>query len=161
MRSGPATSTQSASVHNQPMTKQDKKALVRRFITEIFEQGRVESVDELCAEDFIGHTWGEIDRDGLRQTMGRVAKSLADVRFTVEDEIVENDRVAVRVTASARQVGEMPGLPATGRSYTIGEIHIFRFRDGKVIEHWHQYDQLARMKQLNPEPEAAAATNGS
>ena len=132
----------------EPMTNDDNKALVRRFISEIFEQGRVEVVDELCADDFIGHTWGEIDRDGLRQTMGRVAKSLADVRFTVEDEIAEGDRVAVRVTASARQVGEIAGQPASGRSYTIGEIHIFRLRDGKVTEHWHQYDQLARMKQL-------------
>jgi Predicted ester cyclase len=142
------------------MSTQDNKALVRRFITEIFEQGRVESVDELCAEDFIGHTWGEIDRDGLKQTMGRIAKSLADVHFTVEDEIAEGDRVAVRVTASARQVGEIAGQPATDNSYTIGEIHIFHFRDGKVAEHWHQYDQLSRMKQLNPEPEAVGATTG-
>jgi predicted ester cyclase len=138
------------------MTIEENKALVRRFISEIFEQGRVESVDELCAEDFIGHTWGDMDRDGLKQTTGRLAKTLADVQFTVEDEIAEGDRVAVRVTASARQVGEIGGQPGTGRSYTIGEIHIFRFRDGKVIEHWHQYDQLARMKQLQPETEPAA-----
>lgn len=142
------------------MTNQDNKALVRRFIGEIFEQGRVEVVDELCAEDFIGHTWGEIDRDGLKQTMGRVAKSLADVHFTVEDEIAEGDRVAVRVTASARQVGDIAGQPGTGNSYTIGEIHVFRIRDGKVTEHWHQYDQLGRTKQLNPEPEAVGATTG-
>jgi len=133
------------------MTTNDNKALVRRFITEIFEQGHVESVDELCAEDFIGHTWGEIDRDGLKQTMGRVVKSLADIHFTVEDEIAEDDRVAVRVTASARQVGEIGGHAGTGRSYRIGEIHIFRFRDGKVTEHWHEYDQLGRAKQLNPD----------
>lgn len=130
------------------MTTNENKALVRRFISEIFEQGRVEAVDELCAEDFIGHTWGEIDREGLKQTTARVAKSLADVHFTVEDEIAEGDRVAVRVTASARQVGEIAGQPGTGRSYTIGEIHIFRFRDGKVTEHWHQYDQTGRTKQL-------------
>ena len=130
------------------MTIDENKALVRRFITEIFEQGRVESVDELCADDFIGHTWGNADKEGLRQTMGRVAKSLADVHFTVEDEIAEGDRVAVRVTASARPVGEVAGQPATGRSYKIGEIHIFRVRDGKVTEHWHQYDQLGRAKQL-------------
>ena len=130
------------------MTTDDNKALVRRFISEIFEQGRLEAVDELCGEDFIGHTWGELDRDGLRQTMGRVAKALADVHFTVEDEIAEGDRVAVRLTASARQMGEVAGQAGTGRSYKIGEIHIFRIRDGKVTEHWHQYDQLARMKQL-------------
>ncbi len=140
------------------MSTNENKALVRRFITEIFEQGRVESVDELCAEDFIGHTWGEIDRDALKRVTARVSKSLADIHFTVEDEIAEDDRVAVRVTASARQVGEIAGQPGGGRSYTIGEIHIFRFRDGKVAEHWHQYDQLGRQKQLNPE--AAAATAG-
>lgn len=140
------------------MTTEDNKALVRRFITEIFEQGRVDAVDELCADDFIGHTWGEIDRDGLKQVTARVSKSLADIHFTVEDEIAEGDSVAVRVTASARQVGEIAGQAGTGHSYTIGEIHIFHFRDGKVTEHWHQYDQLGRQKQLNPEPEAAAAT---
>ena len=139
------------------MTTDDNKALVRRFISEIFEQGRVESVDELCAEDFIGHTWGDMDREGLKQTAARLSKSLSDVHFTVEDEIAEGDRVAVRVTASARQVGEVGGQPATGRSYTIGEIHIFRFRDGKVTEHWHQYDQLGRAKQLDP---ATAPTPG-
>ena len=142
------------------MTIQENKALVRRFIFEVFEQGRLEAVDELCAEDFIGHTWGEIDRDGLRGAMKRVTQALADVHFTVEDEIAEDDRVAVRVTASAKQVGEIAGQRGTGRRYTIGEIHIFRVRDGKVIEHWHQYDQLGRMKQLNPEPEGVGATTG-
>ena len=57
---GPALNCKPAasqSGQNEPMTIDDNKALVRRFISEIFEQGRVESVDELCAEDFIGHTW--------------------------------------------------------------------------------------------------------
>ena len=132
------------------MSSEQNKALVRRFITEVFEQGRDEAVDELCADDFIGHTWGEVDRDGLKAAMERVGKALADAHFAIDDMIAEDDRVAVRVTASARQVGEFMGLPATGRSYEIGEIHIFRLRDGKVTEHWHQYNPGALLKQLNP-----------
>ena len=85
------------------MTTDDNKALVRRFISEIFEQGRVGAVDELCAEDFIGHTWGEMDREGLKKTTGRVSQSLADIHFTVEDEIA-------RVTA-----WRSGSLPARGR----------------------------------------------
>jgi steroid delta-isomerase-like uncharacterized protein len=131
------------------MTTDDNKALVRRFISEIFEQGRPEAVDELCADDFIGHTWGNADKAGLKAAMARVAQGLADARFTIEDEIAEADRVAVRVTASGRQVGEFMGMPATGRSYEIGEIHIFRLRDGKVVEHWHAYDSAGMMKQLS------------
>jgi steroid delta-isomerase-like uncharacterized protein len=130
------------------MTIEANKALVRRFITEIFEQGRPEAVDELCTDDFIGHTWGNADKEGLRAAMARVAQGLADAKFVVEDEIGEGDLVAVRLTASARQVGDFMGMPASGRSYQIGEIHIFRVRDGKVSEHWHQFDSASLMKQL-------------
>lgn len=132
------------------MTTEENKALVRRFITEVFEQGRPEAVDELCADEFIGHTWGNADRAGLKTAMASMATALADAHFQVDDMIGEGDRVAVRVTASARQVGEFMGLPASGRSYEIGEIHIFRLRDGKVTEHWHEFDRTGLMKQLTP-----------
>ena len=127
---------------------EENKALVRRFITEVFEQGRPEAVDELCADDFIGHTWGNADKAGLKQAMARVASALADAHFQLDDVIAEDDRVAVRVTATARQVGEFMGIPASGRSYTIGEIHIFRLRDGKVSEHWHEFDRTGLIQQL-------------
>jgi len=130
------------------MTIEQNKALVQRFITEIFEQGRPDAVDELCADDFIGHTWGNADKAGLKAAMDRVSKGLADAHFQIDDMIAEADRVAVRVTASARQVGEFMGMPASGKSYEIGEIHIFRLRDGKVTEHWHEYNPGALMKQL-------------
>jgi steroid delta-isomerase-like uncharacterized protein len=133
------------------MTIEDKKALVRRFIAEVFEAGHLEAVDELCADDFIGHTWGNADKAGLKAAMARVAQGLADAHFQIDDMIAEDDRVAVRVTASARQVGEFMGMPASGRSYQIGEIHIFRIRDGKVAEHWHEYNPAALMKQLEGE----------
>ncbi len=131
------------------MTIEENKALVRRFITEVFEQGRPEAVDELCADDFIGHTWGNADKDGLKAAMDRVSKGLADAHFQIDDMIAEGDRVAVRVTASARQVGEFMGMPASGRSYELGEIHLFRVRDGRVSEHWHQFDSAGMMKQLS------------
>jgi steroid delta-isomerase-like uncharacterized protein len=132
------------------MSIEENKALVRRFIAEIFEQGRTEAVDRLCTDDFIGHTWGNADREGLKAAMARVAKGLADAKFTIDDEIAEGDRVAVRLTASARQVGEFMGMPPTNRTYEIGEIHIFRVRDGRVAEHWHEFDSAGMMRQLNP-----------
>ena len=132
----------------------ENKAVVRRFIDEVFVAGRVEAVDELVADDFIPHTWGAMarGRDGLKQAMERVARGLADVSMTVEDVIAEGDRVAVRLTSHARQVGEFMGMPPSGREYTIGEIHIFRVRDGRIAEHWHQADFLEMMKQLGAAP---------
>ena len=130
------------------------RATVRRFIHEVFEYGRTATVDELVAPDFVGHTWGPSGAGpgGLKAAMARLADALADARFTIEDEIVEGDRVAVRVTASARQVGEFMGAPSSGKSYEIGEIHIFRLRDGRIVEHWHQFDRLGMLQQLGLMP---------
>src|SRR5687768_6747406 len=117
------------------MTIEENKALVRRFVEEIFEQGWAEAVDELLADDFESHTWpstGDGKAD-LRLAIDRVSGALDDVRFAVEDLIAEDDRVAVRLTSSAKQVGEFMGMPPSNRSYTIGEIHIFRIRDGKMV----------------------------
>jgi steroid delta-isomerase-like uncharacterized protein len=126
------------------------KRLVERFVQEVLAEGRLEVVDELVAPDFRSHTWGpqSSDRDGLRQAMDRMSRMLSDVSFRIDDAIAEGDRVAVRVTASAKQTGEFMGMPPSDRRYTIGEIHIFRVADGRIAEHWHQYDQSGLVRQL-------------
>jgi steroid delta-isomerase-like uncharacterized protein len=136
------------------MASHTEKAVVRRFVEEIFVAGRIEAVDELVAPDFVAHTWPSTGdpRGDLKRAMERVAAGLADADFTIEDMIAEGDRVAVRLTARATQVGPFMGLPPSGRRYEIGEIHIFRVRDGRVVEHWHQFDQLGLMRQLGALP---------
>jgi steroid delta-isomerase-like uncharacterized protein len=136
------------------MSLEANKALVRRFIDEILVQGRRGAIDELLSDDFVSHTWrSTVDGKGdLKRAMERLSEALADVCFTVEDVIAEGDRLVVRVIASATQVGEFMGRPPSGRSYTIGEIHIFRLRDGRLCEHWHQYDQLGLLRQLGAMP---------
>lgn len=130
------------------------KALVRRVIDEVFLQGDEAAVDELLSPDFVSHA-GPSSGDGradMKATIKRVGTGLADARMTIEDEIAEGDRVAVRLTSSARQVGPFMGLPPSGRSYTIGEIHVFRIRDGQVCEHWHEADFMGMMRQLGAGP---------
>ena len=140
------------------MTLDDNKVLVRRFIDEIFVQGRSQAVDELLADDFVGHTWPSTGhpKADLKAAIGRTSKALANPRFTIDDMIAEGDRVAVRLTAQATQVGEFMRMPPSGKTYTIGEIHIFRVEAGKVAEHWHQFDQMGMMTQLGAMPGAAA-----
>lgn len=87
----------------------------------------------------------------LKAAMVRVRAGLADIEFTIEDLIGETDRVAVRLTSSARHVGDFMGMPASGRTYRIEEIHVFRLRDGQVVEHWHQLDGMGLMRQLSAE----------
>ena len=130
------------------------KALVRRFIDEVFVQGRPGSVEQLVAPDFVSHTWGmtEDGRAKLRATTERMRGTLTDIAFDVEDVLAEGDRVAVRLTASATPTGDFLGVPAAGKRYRIGEMHWFRLADGRIAEHWHQYDRLGMMQQLGALP---------
>jgi steroid delta-isomerase-like uncharacterized protein len=136
------------------MSTQQNEALVRRFIDEIFLHGNLDAVDELVAEDFTPHTWGPMEpgRDGLKAAIERVSQGLSDETMTIDDVVAQDDRVAVRLTSSATQTGELMGMPATGKRYEIGEIHWFRVADGRIAEHWHQADFLGMMRQLGAMP---------
>jgi predicted ester cyclase len=129
------------------------KAVVREFIDRVFVQLEPDAVDELVADDFQSHAWltpGTDGKSALRAATGRMGKALDQISFTIDDLIAEDDRVVARLTARARQIGEFMGLPPSNRSYEIGEIHIFRLLDARIIEHWLEADFMGLMKQLKP-----------
>jgi predicted ester cyclase len=136
------------------------KTVVRRFIDEVFVAGDKAAVDALIAPDAVFHTYpfGEDPRTGMKQAIDRVSEGLSDGVFTVHELVAEDDLVCARVTAAATQTGPFMGMPPTGRRYEIEEFHQFRIRDGRVVEHWAQIDQMGMMRQLGVG--AAAATSG-
>jgi steroid delta-isomerase-like uncharacterized protein len=130
------------------------KEIVRRFVDEIFVKGNAGVVDELLAPDFASHTFPSTGdgRADMRAAIERVHGALSNVTFTVDELVAEGDLVAALLTASATQTGELMGMPASGRHYEIGELHLFRIGDGQVVEHWHYHDALGMMKQLGAMP---------
>jgi predicted ester cyclase len=128
------------------------KAVALRFIDGVFVNQDPKAVDELAAENFTGHTFGNLPpgREPLKQAMQRAGAGVSDAKFQVNDVIAEEDRVAVRLTTRARHTGTFMGIEPSGNEYSINEIHIFRVEDGQVVEHWHEFDKLALMEQLKP-----------
>jgi steroid delta-isomerase-like uncharacterized protein len=141
------------------MSIDENKAIARRFIEEVFVKGDLEAVDELVSADFVPHRWmtNGTGPEEMKRAIERVSAGLSDARMTIEDMIAEDDRVAVRLTSTATQSGEFMGLPASGKSYTIPEIHIFRIGDGQITEHWHEADWLGMMRQLGAMPQPAGS----
>jgi predicted ester cyclase len=45
-------------------------------------------------------------------------------------------------------VGEFLGKPPTGKEFATKQIHVWRFEDGQVIEHWSVRDDLGQALQL-------------
>ena len=133
-----------------PETLEANKEVVRQIVDRIFVHQEDTAIDALVSEEFVPHTFGPMPpgRDGLREGMRRAAAGVSDAEFEIHDLIAEGDRVAARLTTTARHTGTFMGIEATGKRYSIDEMHIFRLRDGLLVEHWHEFDKAALLAQL-------------
>jgi len=136
-----------------PAQREFNKERVRAIIDRIFVHQDDAAIDELIAPDFVPHTFGPMQpgREGVREGMRRAGAGVSDPEFTVHDMIAEGDEVAARLTTTARHTGTFMGIEPTGKRYSIDEIHIFRLRDGLLVEHWHEFDKGKLMAQLQGE----------
>jgi predicted ester cyclase len=133
-----------------PAMLERNKDLVRQIVDRIFVHQEDAAIDELISPEFVPHTFGPMPpgREGLREGMKRAGSGVSDPEFTIHDLIAEGDRVAARLTTSARHTGTFMGIEPSGKRYSIDEIHVFRLRDGQLVEHWHEFDKGALLAQL-------------
>jgi steroid delta-isomerase-like uncharacterized protein len=135
------------------MSTEANKTIVEEVIEEAFVHTDEKAANRLFADDFTPHSWpGVTDKQGFFAAQKRVAAALTDISMTIDDLIAEGDKVVARITARGTHTGDFMGMPASGKSYQISETHIFRLRDGKVVEHWRDADMLGMMKQLGTMP---------
>lgn len=128
----------------------DNKTLVRRWFEEVWNQGRVEKIDELMAPDGIAYGLGPEMRgpDQFKAFHAAYRHAFPDVNIQIEDMVAEGDKVAYRWTATATHHGHLMGIAPTGRSSRFIGMGIVRVRDGKIAEGWNVFDQLGMFKQL-------------
>lgn len=120
----------------------------------IWSSGDVARLPEVVAETFCAHWpagWGLPDlysRNDLATFILDLRTAFPDWSETVQDMIVDDDKVVTRFTATATHLGPYAGQPATGRKISVAEIAIFRIANGKVVELWCLADDLALHHQL-------------
>jgi steroid delta-isomerase-like uncharacterized protein len=136
--------------HRDVPKLEENKGIALRFIERVFIDQDPKAVDELAADDFTAHTFGDLKpgREPLKEAIQRAGAGVSEAKFQIHDVIAEQDRVAVRLTTRARHTGTFMGVEPSGNEYSIDEIHIFRVEDGKVVEHWHEFDKQRLMQQL-------------
>ena len=71
-----------------------------------------------------------------------------DIQFTMKDQVVSGNMVAMRWTARGTHTGPLGPLPPTGRSVSIDGLLMDRIENGKVAERWEQFNQAVMLQQL-------------
>ena len=140
------------------MSTEQNKALVRRWIEEVFVKSNWGLIDELVAPDFVQHdpAPGQAPgAEGLKQVAPGWRRALPDNWIEIVDMIAEGDKVAFRIHTGGTHQGEFKGIAPTGKRYDITETHIVRVSGGRIAEQWGPEDLLTLMQQLGvvPSPE--------
>jgi steroid delta-isomerase-like uncharacterized protein len=144
------------------MSAEENKALVHRFVEEFWNEGNMAAADELMAVDAVIHmpTGEVVDLNGLKSFAGTWRGSFPDWHSTFEELIAEGDRVAERWTGRGTHLGELQGIPATGKRVEAPGSVFYRILGGKIVEFRGQLDMMSLMQQLGviASPQQAAET---
>lgn len=128
------------------MTSEALKALGRRVV-QAWNEGRPEVFDEAYASAYRNHFNGET-LDELLQGLRSVRSAFSDFTITIEDELVDGDKLVARWTARGIHSGEYLGIPATGVQVEYTGIHIVRVDNGRIIDEWSRVDEIGLLRQL-------------
>jgi steroid delta-isomerase-like uncharacterized protein len=119
------------------MTVESNVSLVRRLIDEGWNQGRLEVLDELVAEDAVSAPDDPTSgRQAWKDEIAYFRSMFPDLRFDIHDLFGADDKVALRWTATGTDTGGFMGRPPTGRRITSTGVDIFRIADGLLIQGW-------------------------
>lgn len=137
----------------------NKAAAIASF--RLIETADAALAEQIIAPDFVNRE-AEDDPDqperiaagpaGFIATAHWLRSAFADLAFEDIEVIAEDERVVVRSTMTGRHVGEFQGLAPTGKTFRQRQMHLLRFRDGKIVEHVAQRDDLGLLLQLGWRP---------
>ena len=127
-------------------------SVVSRIYEEVLNAGKIEQADTLIATEYIDHNpigaGGESGIEGFKQTVRALRFAFPDLRFTVDQMIVNGDQVVTRTTMQGTHKNSFMGVDPTGKQVTVSGFDIFRVADGVVAERWGTLDGLTLMQQM-------------
>ena len=141
------TDTITPSEHDNPHV-----TIVRRFLDEVVNGGRLDLIDELWTTDMVwqGGSMGKIQGiETYKHFMAaNTAGAFAKMHLSIHEVIATGNKVVIRFTNSGTHIGPFFGVPATGKSAAWLGIGIYTIREGKIADAWFAEDILALLLQL-------------
>ena len=138
------------------MSAEENKALTRRVMEEMFNEGNLDAADELLAPAFVDHdpAMPEDVRgpEGFKEYVGAFRSAFSDLHIRIEDQIAEGDKVVQRWTGTGTHDGDLMGIAPTGNRVEISGMEISRISGGKVAEMWEGYDAMGLMQLMGAIP---------
>jgi predicted ester cyclase len=132
------------------MTPEENKAIVRGLFDELFNKGNSEAANEVISSDYVDHSPIPAPMSGpegfAKRTVALRSAFVQVAEFGVF--LAEGDLVAFTWTFKGVHNGPFAGLEPTGKQVTLSGINVERMKEGKIVEHWSQFDLAGLMRQI-------------
>lgn len=136
----------------------DAKQIVKRLFEEPWK-GNLDVIDEHIAPGYIGHDPSEPEGirgpAGFRAFVQKYLTAFPGGQITVDDQILEGDKIATRWTGRGTHKGEIAGIAPTGKQITVTGLTISRLDGDMVVEDWTTWDALGMLIQIGAIPAPA------
>jgi steroid delta-isomerase-like uncharacterized protein len=133
------------------MSQEEARAFVERGLP-IWNEGRLELVDELYTPGFVRHDVGVGDDvvglEALKGYVMAMRTGYPDFQVAIEEVLVAGDRVINRWIVTGTNLGDFRGDPPTGGTIEVHGVGISRIIDGRSAEEWNYWNDLAGYLQL-------------
>jgi len=137
------------------MSTNENKQVIRNFVEEVINQGRLERADALVQSDFV-----ELDpfpgqrpgREGLKELIGLLQGAFPDMHWVIDEMVAEGEKVVTRFHWTGTHQGAFLGIPATGRHVKVNGVVIDRLEEGMMADSRILMNDLSLMQQLGVIP---------
>jgi steroid delta-isomerase-like uncharacterized protein len=130
----------------------DAKAVARALADEVLSRGDMDVFDRLIADDYVNHNIPVPGvpgtKDGFRSLVVATRAAFPDVTVHIDQIVAQGQFVVFRDHVEATSRADFFGVPANGRRIAWTEIHFLRVVNGRITEHWTNFDQLGILLQL-------------
>jgi steroid delta-isomerase-like uncharacterized protein len=135
----------------QAKVEEQNMELAKIWLIEVWNKGNLTHIDTIFAPDCLKHSRGrqsEITPEDLKSEVTEWRQAYSDYENEIGDIFADGNKVAVRFTFRGTNDGPWGEHPPTGQKIEGTEMLIWRFKNGKVVETWEEFDSLGFMQQL-------------
>jgi len=139
---------------NNSEFKHENIALMERWFEEIWNERRIETIDELMSPNFVSHYEHEEiigSKNWKERFYNTFLKTISDFSIEVKDIIAHRNLVVSRWEAKGVLNDELLGVSPSNELFEFNGITWTRIIDGKIVENWTNWNMSYLFRRLHSE----------
>jgi predicted ester cyclase len=133
---------------------EEYETFMHRWFEEVWNKGREDAIDELFAEDGIGHGLPTENGEPIRGPkefkpfFRKFREAFPNIKVVVEETVSDGEKIACVCRVSAVHEGEGIGVNPTNQPIDFTGMVMVKIKDGKIVESWNCFDFMTMYSQV-------------